>query len=294
MGLFGAKKQSAGWYAAEDPTILRYCDGQHWRGQARLTALDDFGPLPFTPEAQKQKTLKELLEQQSQIEAAVAAASAACGGLDQERAALKRQIHQLRQEHAEVVHENFLREINLRDFPTVADGSAKIAEALKDLRAQAKQLIRDGQDLSSNPPVATFFDTHSGLDSPTRKRLRKDITMMLLGIFNAEHEAATRAMRSSGSLETAVNRVLGIHQKLHTATLGIGASISPKYVDLKLKETMLVWEHLAAQAIERAEAQDAREAGGGQSPGRVRGRAGPAGERARPLPEHVGDYAAPG
>lgn len=115
MGLFGGKKQAVGWHATDEANIIRYFDGQRWRGEARLTALDDLGPLPFTVEAQKQKTIDELVEQESQIEDAVTAASAACEDLGQKRSDLERQIRELRQERAEAVHEDFLREINLRD-----------------------------------------------------------------------------------------------------------------------------------------------------------------------------------
>lgn len=259
MGLFGGKKQAVGWHATEDPAVVRYFDGQRWRGHARLIAVDDLGPLPFTAKAQKQKTIEELLEQQSQIEGALRRATAAHEELGQQRSELEQQITELRQEHAEATHENYLCEINLRDFPTVADGSSKIAEALKEVRAEAKQLVKDGNALSTHSQLATFFDTNSGFDSPIRKLLRKDITTMVLGIFNAECEAATRAMRSMESLNTAGDRIRRVSEKLHTATLPIGVRISNEYVSIKLQETHLVWEHLVAKAIDRAEAQDARD-----------------------------------
>lgn len=259
MGLFGGKKQAVGWHATEDPEVVRYFDGQRWKGHARLIAVDDLGPLPFTAEAQKQKTIAALLEQQSQIEGALRRATAAYKELGQQRSELEQQITELRQEHAEATHENYLREINLRDFPTVADGSSKIAEALKEVRAEAKQLIKDGKALSTHSQLATFFDTNSGFDSPIRKLLRKDITTMLLGIFNAECEAATRAMRSMESLNTAGDRIRRVWEKLHTAALPIGVTISNEYVSIKLQETHLVWEHLVAKAIDRAEAPDARD-----------------------------------
>ncbi|MFF2244301.1 GIY-YIG nuclease family protein [Arthrobacter sp. NPDC058130] len=255
VGLFGGKKQMIGWHATDDPSVMRYFDGQRWRGRARLTALDHWGPLPFPGEAQRLQADDELIERQSQIQKAVAA----CEELGQKRSDLERQIRELRQERAEVEHENFLHEINLWDFPTVADGSAKIAEALKEVRAQAKHMVRDGLALSTDTKLAAFFDINSGFDSPIRKHLRQNITTMVLGIFNAECEAATRAMRSMSSLTAAGDRIRRSWTKLHEATMPIGVMLSDDYVKLKLKESQLVWEHLAAKAIDRAEAQDARD-----------------------------------
>lgn len=259
MGLFGGKKQAVGWHATEDPEVVRYFDGQRWRGKARLTPLDELGPLPFTAKARQLKTIDELIGQQSQVESDLAAAAAAYDNLGKQRSELEQQIASLRQEHVEAGHENYLREINLRDFPTVADGSAKIAEALKEVRAEAKQLVKDGKALSTHSQLTTFFDTNSGFDEPIRKLLRKNITTMVLGIFNAECEAATRAMRSMESLNTAGDRIRRVHEKLHTATMAIGVTVSNEYVRIKLQETQLVWEHLVAKAMDRAEAQDARD-----------------------------------
>ncbi|TSE15705.1 DUF4041 domain-containing protein [Arthrobacter sp. KBS0703] len=259
MGLFGSWKRSAGWHATENPGVVRFFDGQRWHGYGRLTALDAEGPLPFTVEAQKQRTIDELAEQQDKIEAKLREAKATCEDLGRQRSQLERQIAHLREDHAEAAHENFLREINLRGFPTAADGSAKIAEAIKEVRARARQLVKDGKAISTHDNLAEFFDTHSGVDGPIRKVLRKDITTMVLGIFNAECEAATRAMRSMTSLSSAYSRILQSHEKLHAATLAIGVSISLEYRDLKLQESHLVWDHLVAKAKERAEAQDARD-----------------------------------
>lgn len=259
MRLFGGKKQAVGWHATEDPEVVRYFDGQSWRGKARLTPLDKLGPLPFTAKARQLKTIDELIGQQSQVESDLARSAAAYDNLGKQRSELERQIASLRQENVEAGHENYLRKINLRDFPTVADGSAKIAEALKVVRAEAKQLVKDGNALSTHSQLATFFDTNSGFDDPIKKLLRKNITTMVLGIFNAECEAATRAMRSMESRNTAGDRIWRVHEKLHTATMAIGVTISNEYVRIKLQETELVWEHLVAKAMDRAEAQDSRD-----------------------------------
>lgn len=259
MGLFGGKRLAAGWHSTEDPEVVRYFNGQEWKGRARITALDDFGPLPLTEESRRQTTVAELIQQQGQIEQALASGTAAMAEIAQERSALEAQIAELRKDKVEVEHENYLVSVNVRDFPTVADGAPKIVEAIKEVRTQAKQLIRDERAVSTHDYIAQFFDAQSRLDSLTTEQMRKDITKIVLGIFNAESEAATRSMRSMESLNTAGNRISGIFEKLHAATLPIGVRISDEYFSLKLQETRLVWEHLAAKAIERAEVQDARE-----------------------------------
>jgi len=259
VGLFGGKGLATGWHSTEDPEVVRYFDGQHWKGLGRITALDDLGPIPQTAESKRQATVQELIQQQEQIEQALHAGNAAIAELGQKRALLEEQIVQLRTVEVDVEHENYLRSINVRDFPTVADGSTEIAAAIKETRTQAKQLIKNGLAVSTRGDIAEFFDANSGFDSPTRKLLRSGVMKLVLGIFNAECEAATRAMRSMDSLNTATNRIHTVVLKLHETTLPIGVTISDAYVSLKLHENRLVWEHLVAKAIERAEAQDLRE-----------------------------------
>jgi len=238
---------------------MRYFNGQEWKGRARMTALDDFGPLPVTEESRRQATIAELMQRQGQIEQALTSGAAAMAEIAQERSALEAQIAELRKDKVLVEDVNYLREINVRDFPTVADGSPEIAEAIKNVRGEAKQLIKEGRAVSTHDQLAKFFDNNGGLESQVNELLRKGVMKMVLGIFNAECEAATRAMRSMDSLNTASSRILQVNTKLHAATLPLGVSISNEYLKLKLHETRLVWKHLAAKAIERARAQDARE-----------------------------------
>lgn len=259
MGLFGQKKVAVGWHSTEDPEVLRYFDGQRWKGRGRITPLDDFGPLRRTAETGQHMAVQELSRQQEKIERSLRAGNAALVKLGQECAWLKDKVAQLRNTELEVRHENHLQSINVRDFPTVADGSLEISQAIQKTRAHAKQFIKDGLGVSTHSDLAASFDATSGLDSPVRKRLRKDMMNLVLGIFNAESEAAIRAMRSMESLVTAGDRISRISEKLHAATLPLGISISNDYIALKRQECHLVWEHLAAKAIERAAAQDMRE-----------------------------------
>ncbi|MDP5225869.1 MULTISPECIES: GIY-YIG nuclease family protein [Arthrobacter] len=259
MSWFSKKKLAVGWHATEDREVLRFFDGAEWKGTARLSALDEMGPLPFTEEARAAKTLSELIARQHQAAQTVASATKSLEQLGAERTSLERQIEDLRAQQSDIVAEKYLEEINLRDFPTVADGVSKIAEALKDLRAQTKQLVRDGGAISTHAGLAAFFDTKAGVDDPVWRELRKDISTLLLGIFNAECEAATRAMRSWASLNTAGDRINAVHLKLQRAAMALGIGISEEYFHLKHEETALVWNHLAAKAIERAEARAARE-----------------------------------
>lgn len=266
MGLFSRhrdKAQAPGWYPTDQSDILAYFDGQTWRGRARLSSLDSDGPLPQGIEAQAKEALAK---REVAIEAASKDLSEAEAELESFRRASARtrlqigaEIKVLQTDHEKMRENHYLAEVGFREFPTAADGSASIAEQIKTLRDQQRELIRTGEALSIDPGLEKYFSESAVTDPTMRKHVYKKFSTLFLKTFNVECEMAIRQLRRDSSYESCSGRILRAYKEVCAAGLGLGISISGDYLTLRHTECNLVFEHLTAKAIERIERAGERE-----------------------------------
>lgn len=252
MGIFN-RKLHIGWHADDNPGIVRYFDGSSWRGEAHLTALDDLGPLTPGASFVLQEEADGLRQQIFELETSKAS-------LLTDASNARKELEALNAELEAVENDVYLNEVKFSDnYPTAADGSDDVMAEIKELRAEMKQILKDGTALQIDGQLAQHFDDNSGLSEEQLKKLRKDFSELFLGTFNVECEAAVRQLRTTSNLESSSARV----RKAYTATVdagrGIGVGITGEYFLLRHKELILVFHHLAAKAQERADARAEKE-----------------------------------
>lgn len=249
MKFFGSKKIHAGWHETDDSGTVQYFDGNVWRGKARLTPLDSLGPIPpILPTAAEQ------------LEITAAQLQERVDDLRGEEEALRDRNATLRAEASCQETERYLAKVKFRDdYPTAADGSTVVTEAIKKLRAETKKMLKDGTALKRHGSIAKFFDTQSGISEKHAKIVRDNFSQLVLGSFNLECEAAVRQLRSDSNFEAASKRLLSAYTKCHKATLPIGVSIADEYLQLRSEELRLIFSYLSVKARERADAKDERD-----------------------------------
>lgn len=246
MKLFGNKKTHIGWHETDDLEIVQYFDGERWLGRASLKSLDSLGPVPPSVEHRLELTVEQLQER--------------VGVLRVEEQALRERIATLNAEADSQEIERHLADVKFRDdYPTAADGSVSVMEAIKKLRDAAKQMLKDGTALNVHGSIARFFDTQSGISEKHAKIVRENFSTLILGSFNLECEAAVRQLRSDSNFETAYKRLYSAYTKCHKAALPTGVTIADKYLQLRSEELRLIFSYLSAKARERAEAKDERD-----------------------------------
>jgi T5orf172 domain/Domain of unknown function (DUF4041) len=200
------------------------------------------------------------------VQAAAKARSEAEAELESfERAAVKNRIQiraeikELQTEHQQARENHQLTEVGFREFPTAADGSATIAEQIKKLRDQQRELIKTGKALSLHPGLEQHF-REVDINSPLmKKHIYKTFSTLFLKTFNVECEMAIRQLRRDSSFEACANRIHRAFTEVCAAGRGLGVGISGEYYTLRVAECSLVFEHLAAKAIERIERAGERE-----------------------------------
>jgi len=266
VGLFNRhrnKAQAPGWYPTDQSDILAYFDGQTWRGRARLSSLDSDGPLSKGIEAQAKESLAST---QAAIQAALKDRSEAESELESFRTTSARtrlqteaEIKTLQDKHEEMRETHYLAEVGFRDFPTAADGSPAIVEQIKKLRDQQRELIKTGKALSLHPDLERYFSETAVKDPILRKHVYKTFSVLFLKTFNVECEMAIRQLRRDSSFESCAGRIHMAFTEVCTAGRGLGVGISGEYFTLRTTECGLVFEHLAAKAMERIERAGERE-----------------------------------
>ncbi|MGP4991956.1 GIY-YIG nuclease family protein [Glutamicibacter ardleyensis] len=181
-------------------------------------------------------------------------------GLRVEEQALRERLAKLNAEADSKEHEQYLAAVKFRDdYPTAADGATAVAEAIKELRVEAKQMVKSGLALQIHGDIAKFFDTNAGVSNAMSKHIGKSYSDLILGYFHIECEAAVRQLRTSSNFEASLNRLGRAYQASANVTQAIGIAISDEYFELRMNELQLVYNHLAAKARERAEAKDERD-----------------------------------
>lgn len=266
MGLFNRdrdKAQPPGWYPTDQSEILAYFDGQAWRGRARLSGLDSDGPVPMGAEALADQALastraaitgasKDLSEAEAELESFRKAAVTT-------RIQIRAEISALQAEHQQSRENHKLTEVGFRDFPTAADGSAAIAEQIKTLRDQQRELIKTDKALSFHPGLERHFREIDVNNPVMKKHVYKTFSTVFLKTFNVECEMAIRQLRRDSGFESCAGRIRRAYSEVCAAGLGLGISISGEYFNLRHAECSLVFEHLTAKAIERIERAGERE-----------------------------------
>lgn len=246
MKLFGNKKNHIGWHETDNLEIVQYFDGDRWRGRARLKSIDSLGPVPPTAEHRLELTVEQLQERVDVLRV--------------EEQALRERIATLNAESDSQVFERYLVDVNFSDdYPTAADGSSIVAEAIKELRAEARQMVKSGTALKIHGDLAKFFDANAGVSNAMSKHIRKKYSDLILGYFHLECEGAVRQLRGSSNFDAALNRLGKAYESSGHVTRAIGIAISDEYLRLRMNELQLVYNHLATKARERAEARDERD-----------------------------------
>ncbi|MEV8183419.1 DUF4041 domain-containing protein, partial [Specibacter sp. NPDC078692] len=173
------------------------------------------------------------------------------------------QIANLKSEHRDVEATHYLEEVRFREYPTAADGSERIAKQIKILRAQQREMITGGTALFVHGELEQYFSQKVGqVESftPAKKAfIYKAFSTLFLKTFNLECEMAVRQLRRDSGYEVSYSRILSAYEGVSNAGLPLGVRISDEYLHLRMDECRLVFDHLAAKAIERLERTAERE-----------------------------------
>lgn len=175
------------------------------------------------------------------------------------RIQIRAEIRELQAEHQQASENNRLNEVGFRDFPTAADGSAIIAEQIKKLRDDQRELIKSEKALSFHPQLEQHFREVDVNNPVMRKHIYKTFSTLFLKTFNVECEMAIRQLRRNSNYDSCASRIIRAYKEVCDAGLGLGISISGEYSQLRLAECNLVHRHLTAKAIERIEQAGERE-----------------------------------
>lgn len=175
------------------------------------------------------------------------------------RIQIRAEIRELQAEYQQASENHQLTEVGFRDFPTAADGSAVIFEQIKKIRDEQRELIKSGEALRIHPGLERHF-REVDVNSPVmKKHTYRTFSTLFLKSFNVECEMAIRQLRRDSSYETCHGRILRAYSDVCDAGRGLGIAISDKYLNLRSAECALVFEHLAAKAVERLERAGERE-----------------------------------
>ena len=266
LGLFSKardKGKSPGWYPTAETDVVVYFDGSQWGGRARLSGLDDQGPIPIGTAAQATQDLdairsninaasNELSEVTSELESFKIRASAA-------KDLLSFEITNLASKKDDTQKNHYLEEVNFRDYPTAADGSEAIAAQIKELRESQRKMINAGMALNVHGPLQKYFSSLEVINPKNHAFIAKTFTALFLKSFNTESEMAVRQLRRDSSYEPSYNRILAAYTAIGHAGRSLGISISNDYLRLRMDECNLVFQHLSAKSIERLERTAERE-----------------------------------
>ncbi|OFR01274.1 DUF4041 domain-containing protein [Alloscardovia sp. HMSC034E08] len=159
--------------------------------------------------------------------------------------ALKKKIEELQGVGAQF-------DVSLYDFDNPAQNSVEYAAKLTELKAQQKQMIKEGKATSS---ITSF--TFNGKKSDGTKFINQ-LSKLALNLFNSETENAVKTVKA-GNLSSAVARIIKSAENVSKFGTLINLRITPAYQKLKVEELETTALYLQAVQVEK-EAERERKA----------------------------------
>lgn len=224
----------AGWY--DDPHVpgqLRWWDGYQWTQQVSPRPAPRPAPVPIPPTPQVVSVPAPPRQETPTAE----------------RAAIVRELAELRAQLVETRAQMLLQEVGLYEYNHPLDSSAKYKAALADLRAQAKALVKDGGAVEASKSWAI-----NGSDKEGAKMVA-DFSKLMLRTYNAESEALVKSLRPYG-LDSARKRLRKARDTVSKLCKSMHIEITGQYHGLRERELELTADYLQKVAEEKEAARE--------------------------------------
>ncbi len=144
-----------------------------------------------------------------------------------------------------------LQEVGLYEYNHPLDSSAKYKSALKDLRAEAKSLVKGGDAVSASKRWAI-----NGSDKEGAKMV-SDFSKLMLRSYNSEAEALVKSLRPYG-LESASKRLAKARATVAKLCKSMHIEITDAYHELRERELEFTADYLQKLAEEKEAAREER------------------------------------
>lgn len=230
-----------GWYP--DPNVpgqLRFWSGAAWTEQTSAVATPAAGSPGFA-------------RQDSGLQPQPAAVAPAQTQASVEQPSeIRSEIDRLKRELIETRGLMLLQEVGLYEYHHPLDSSAKYKQALVDLRAQLKALVRSGDAVSSAKRWAVNGSEKEGA------KMLADFSKLMLRSYNAEAEAAVKTLRPHG-LGTTLKRLDKTRATVARLCSSMSIEITNRYHGLRVKELEMTADYLQKVQEEKDAAKEERE-----------------------------------